>query len=128
MARGALEVDVLVHALDMADGGVDAGGDGFDLHSNGVQTAVQRGETLPCPVLVVPEGDRLSLYPFACAGGATRPLPGVILQVMHVLLVFVHENGCVVQLHLQVHHLNKAKCSLKNIIIGNLRSTTEEIR
>lgn len=57
MARGALEVDVLVHALDVADGGVDARGDGFNLHSDGVQTAVQRRETLPCPVLIVPEGD-----------------------------------------------------------------------
>lgn len=57
MARGALQVDVLVHALDMADGGVDARGDGFNLHSDGVQTAVQRRETLPCPVLIVPEGD-----------------------------------------------------------------------
>lgn len=57
MARGALQVDVLVHALDMADGGVDARGDGFNLHSDGVQTAVQCGETLPCPVLIVPEGD-----------------------------------------------------------------------
>lgn len=56
MARGALEVDVLVHALDVADGGVDARGHGFNLHNDGVQAAVQRGETLPCPVLIVPEG------------------------------------------------------------------------
>lgn len=56
LARGALDVDVLVHALDVADGGVDAGGDGFNLQSDGVQTAVQCGETFPRPVLVVPEG------------------------------------------------------------------------
>lgn len=57
LARGAFEVDVLVHALDMADSGIDARGDGFNLHSDGVQPAVQRRETLPCPVLIVPEGD-----------------------------------------------------------------------
>lgn len=42
MARGALEVDVLVHALDVADSGVDARGYGFNLHHDGVETAVQR--------------------------------------------------------------------------------------
>lgn len=57
LARGALDVDVLVHALDVADGSVDAGGDGFNLQRDGVQTAVQCGETLPSPVLIVPEGD-----------------------------------------------------------------------
>lgn len=56
LARGALDVDVLVHALDMAEGGVDAGDDGFNLQRDGVQTAVQRGEALPRPVLVVPGG------------------------------------------------------------------------
>lgn len=49
----------------------------------------------------------MSVNPVACVGGSTCPLPGVILQVMHVLLMFIHENCCVVQLHLQVHHLNK---------------------
>lgn len=50
----------------------------------------------------------MSVHAVACAGGATRPLPGVVLQVMHVLLMFIHENRCIVQLHLQVHHLDKA--------------------
>lgn len=49
----------------------------------------------------------MSVDAAACEGGTTRPLPGVILQVMHVLLMFIHENRCVVQLHLQVHHLDK---------------------
>lgn len=114
MARGALEVDVLVHALDMADGGVDARGDGFDLHSNGVQTAVQRGETLPCPVLVVPEGDVCCPFILEHVWEVLHVrLPGVIAQVVHVLLVFIHENGCIVQLHLQVHHLDKTNVFFK---------------
>lgn len=109
LARGALEVDVLEHALDMVDGGVDARGHGFNLHGDGVQTAVQRRETLPCPVLIVPEGHVCPFDPAACVGGTACLLPGVILQVMHVLLMFIHENRNVVQLHLQVHHLEKTR-------------------
>lgn len=57
LAGRALNVDVLVHALDVADGGVDTGGYGVDLHLDGVQTTIQGRETLTCPVLIVPEGD-----------------------------------------------------------------------
>lgn len=57
LARGALDVDVPVHVLHVADGSVDAGGDGFNLQRDGVQTAVQRVEALRSPVLIVPEGD-----------------------------------------------------------------------
>lgn len=53
LAGRALDVDVLVHALDVADGGVEAGGDRVDLHRDGVQTAIQSRETLTRPVLVV---------------------------------------------------------------------------
>lgn len=53
LAGRALDVDVLVHALDVADGGVEAGGDRVDLHRDGVQTTVQSRETLTRPVLVV---------------------------------------------------------------------------
>ena len=56
LARGTLNVDVLVHALDMADCGVDAWGDGVDLHIDGVKASIQRGETLTSAVLVVPGG------------------------------------------------------------------------
>lgn len=54
LAGGALDVDVLVHALDVADGGIDAGGDCFDVHGDGVKTAIQCRKTLTCPILVVP--------------------------------------------------------------------------
>lgn len=79
LACGALDVDVLVHALDVADGGVDAGGDGFNLQGDGVQTSVQRVEALPGPVLIVPEGDRRGVLPGrtllrVCRVG-TGPLP-----------------------------------------------------
>lgn len=57
LAGGALNIDVLVHALDMADGGIDAGGDCVNLHQDGVQTTIQCRETLTCPVLIVPEED-----------------------------------------------------------------------
>ena len=56
LAGGALHVDVLVHALDVADRGVDAGGDGVDLHLNGDHSGIQRGEALSCAVLVVSAG------------------------------------------------------------------------
>lgn len=55
LAGRALHIDVLVHALDMVDGGVDAGGDGVDLHLDGVQTAFQGRETFPCTILIVPK-------------------------------------------------------------------------
>lgn len=54
----ALDVDVLVHALDVADGGVDAGRDRVNLHRDRVQSAIQRRETLTCPVLVVPKDNK----------------------------------------------------------------------
>lgn len=57
LAGQALDVDVFVHALDVADGGVDAGGDCVNLHLDGVQTTIQGGETLTCAVLVVPKRD-----------------------------------------------------------------------
>ena len=57
LAGRALNVDVLVHALDVADSGIDAGGDRFDLHGDGVQTTIQSREPLTCAVLVVPEED-----------------------------------------------------------------------
>lgn len=57
LAGRALNVDVLVHALDVADSGVDAGGDCFDLHGDGVQTTIQCRKTLTCAVLIVPEED-----------------------------------------------------------------------
>lgn len=57
LAGGAFDIDVLVHALDVADGGIDAGGDCVNLHRDGVQTTIQRRETLTCPVLIVPEED-----------------------------------------------------------------------
>lgn len=41
----------------MADRGIDAGGDGVDLHVDGVQTTVQSGEAFTCAVLVVPWED-----------------------------------------------------------------------
>lgn len=53
LAGRALDVDVLVHALDVADGGVEAGGDCVDLHRDGVQTTIQSRETLTRPVLIV---------------------------------------------------------------------------
>lgn len=111
LAGGALDVYVLVHALDVIDSGVDAGGDGLDLQRDGVQTAVQRGESLARPVLIVPGGEdawrvRTSVF---MQPQASQLLPGVVLQVVHVLLVFVHESCCIVQLHLQVHHLDKTK-------------------
>lgn len=59
LAGRALDVDVLVHALDVADGGVDAGRDCVDLHRDGVQTTIQCRETLTCPVLIVPKEDML---------------------------------------------------------------------
>lgn len=99
LAGGALDVDVLVHALDVADGGVDARRDGFDLLRDGVQSAVHGGETLPCPVLVVPAGDVGQVAAQTgrlCVRGTAPLLPGVVLQVMHVLLVFIHEGRCVV--------------------------------
>lgn len=55
LAGRALDVDVLVHALDVADSGVDAGGDRINLHRDGVQTTIQRRETLTSPVLIVPK-------------------------------------------------------------------------
>lgn len=55
LAGGALDVDVLVHALDVADSGIDAGGDCVNLHRDGVQTTIQCRETLTCPVLIVPK-------------------------------------------------------------------------
>lgn len=55
LARRALDADVLVHALDVAHSGVDAGGQRFDLHLNGVQAAIQGRESLTCPVFIVPE-------------------------------------------------------------------------
>lgn len=55
LAGRALDVDVLIHALDVAHGGVDAGGDCVDLHRDGVQTTIQCRETLTCPVLIVPK-------------------------------------------------------------------------
>lgn len=57
LAGRALYVDVLVHALNMADRGIDAGGDGVNLHVDGVQTTVQSGEAFTCAVLVVPWED-----------------------------------------------------------------------
>lgn len=39
-------------------------------------------------------------------------LPGVVPQVMHVLLVFIHDGRGVVQLHLQVHHLDKRQTNV----------------
>lgn len=57
LAGRALDVDVLVHALDMVDGGVDAGGDRVDLHRDGIQATIQRRKTLTCPVLIVPKED-----------------------------------------------------------------------
>lgn len=138
LASGALDVDVLVHALDVADGGVDAGGDGFNLQRDGVQTSVQRVEALPSPVLIVPEGDtrrvfgqggHLSVCLFVARARALFLLPGVVAQVMHVLLVFIHDSRCVVQLHLQVHHLDKRQRKVLEAarIKGNLPSTGEEI-
>lgn len=41
LAGRALDVDVFVHALDMAHGGINAGRDCVNLHLNRVQTAVQ---------------------------------------------------------------------------------------
>jgi len=55
LAGRALDVDVLEHALDVADGGVDAGGDCVDLHGDGVQTTIQCRETLTCTILIVPK-------------------------------------------------------------------------
>lgn len=61
LAGRALDVDVLVHALDVADGGVDAGRDRIDLHGDGVQTTIQSRETLTCPVLVVPKEGQMRI-------------------------------------------------------------------
>lgn len=55
LAGRALDVDVFVHALYMADRGVDAGGDRVDLHLDGVQATIQGRETLTCAILVVPK-------------------------------------------------------------------------
>lgn len=55
LAGRALNVDVLIHALHMADSGIDAGGDCVNLHGDGIQTTIQCRETLTCPVLVVPD-------------------------------------------------------------------------
>ena len=33
----------------------------------------------------------------------------MVLEVMHVFLVFIHEGGHIVQLHLQVHDLERKK-------------------
>lgn len=57
LARRALDVDVLIHALDVADGGIDAGGDCVNLHRDGVQTTIHCREPLTCPVLIVPKED-----------------------------------------------------------------------
>lgn len=59
LAGGALDVDVLVHALDVADGGIDAGGDCFNVHGDGVKTTIQRRKTLTCTILVVPKEIRV---------------------------------------------------------------------
>lgn len=57
LAGRALNVNVLVHALDMADSGVDARGDGVNLHLDGVKTTVQSREAFTCAVLVIPKED-----------------------------------------------------------------------
>lgn len=33
--------------------------------------------------------------------------PGMVVKIMHVLLMFIHERRHIVQLHLQVHHLEE---------------------
>lgn len=42
-------------------------------------------------------------------------LPGMVVQVMQVLLVFIHERGNIVELHLQVHHLRLEMYIIKNL-------------
>lgn len=99
LAGGALNVDVLVHALHVVDSVVDAGRDGVDLHLDGTHAGVQRAEALAGTVLVVAR---------------------VVLMVVHVLLVLVDERRDVVQLHLQVHHL---QCQ----VVGQLRAEAEAL-
>lgn len=36
-------------------------------------------------------------------------VPGVVLKVMHVLLMFIHERCYIVHLHLNIHHLKGVK-------------------
>ena len=84
LARGALDVDVLVHALDVADCGVDAGGDGVDLHIDGVKASVQRGEALACAVLVV-SGDLKESY-FEASIDRVLMHQFVLVQLIWVLL------------------------------------------
>lgn len=55
LAGGALHVDVLVHALDVADRGVDAGGNRVNLHRDGIETTIQSREALTRPVFIVPK-------------------------------------------------------------------------
>lgn len=38
-------------------------------------------------------------------------IPGVIMKIMHVLLMFIHKWGYVVKLHLEVHRLQKIPSS-----------------
>lgn len=41
-------------------------------------------------------------------------LPGMVVQVVHVLLMFIHVGRHVVELHLQIHHLQKTHKRSKN--------------
>lgn len=55
LAGRALDADIFVHALDVAHGGVDAGGHCVDFHLNRFQATIQGRETFTCPVLIVPK-------------------------------------------------------------------------
>lgn len=75
LAGGALDVDVLVHTLDVADGGIDAGGDCFDVHGDGVKTTIQCRKTLTCPILVVPKEIRVQIQYRVIPHGITVSIP-----------------------------------------------------
>lgn len=43
--------------------------------------------------------------------------PGMVVKVMHVLLMFIHERRHIVQLHLQVHHLEECRQTIYYVCV-----------